>query len=220
MPIGGATPRIAVSDVLELGSTGDALGPSAAFVPGQGWVIAHVAEDGRIELHRVGVVADLAAAAAISISTIAATLAAEVSVSVGAGSTVAVAYTEGACGAPNQVLLRTADVGAGSVVFGDAIPVTADAAAARRAPVAAYHAGRAGEWAVLYRERDDERAVRLDPAGVTIGAPIALGVGTVAGRPYFEALRPAAPATPSWGFVAVTTAGEVRSGALACVEPS
>jgi len=217
--VGGASPRIAASDVLELGATGDALGPSATFVQGEGWVIAHVAEDARIEVHRIGVVADLVTASASPMSTIATTAAAEVSVSVGAGTTVAVAYTEGGCGAPNQVLLRTADVSAGSVVFGDAIPVTADAAAARRAPVAAYHAGRAGEWAVLYRERDDERAVRLDPAGEPIGMPTALGLGTVSGRPHVEALNPTAPAAPSWGFVAVTTAGEVRSGALSCVEP-
>jgi hypothetical protein len=217
--IGGATPRIDVSDVLDLGSTGDALGPSATFVRGQGWVVAHVTEDASIEVHRIGVVTDLATASATAISSIASTAAAEVSVSVGAGTTVGVVYTEGGCGAPNRVLLRTADVGAASVTFGDAIEVTADAAAGRRAPVAAYHGGRAGEWAVFYRERDDERAVRLDPMGEPIGMPVALGLGTVAGRPYVEALSPGAPATPSWGFVAVTTGGDVRSGALSCVEP-
>ncbi|GAB4201811.1 MAG: hypothetical protein OHK0013_14300 [Sandaracinaceae bacterium] len=217
--IGGAAPRIDASGVLELGSTGDALGPSAAFVRGQGWIVAHVAEDGRIEVHRVGVVTNLMTASAVAISTIASTTAAEVSVSVGAGTTVGVTYTEGGCGAPNRVLLRTADINAASVVFGDAIAVTGETAGNRRAPVASYHADRAGEWAAFYRESGDERAVRLDPSGAPIGMPIALGIGTVAGRPYVEALSPAAPATPSWGFVAITTAGEVRSGTLSCVEP-
>lgn len=219
--IGGATPRIDASPALDLGTTGDALGPSVAFVPGQGWVVAHVTASNDIEVHRVPVVvgADLTGATATSISTIDVTMAAEVSISVGAGTNVAVAYTDGGCMSPNRVVLRTADVSAGSVAFGPELPVTADASAGRRAPVAVYHAERAGEWAVFFRERDDEEAVRLDVGGRPIGTPIALGIGTVAGRPYVEALDPAAPATPSWGFLAVTTSGDVRSGTLACMEP-
>jgi hypothetical protein len=217
--IGGATPRIDASPALDLGTTGDALGPSVAFVPGQGWVVAHVTAGNDVEVHRVPVVTDLASASATSISTIDATMAAEASISVGAGTTIAVVYTDGGCMSPNRVVLRTADVSAGSVAFGPELPVTSDTSAGRRAPVAAYHAERAGEWAVFFRERDDEEAVRLDVGGRPIGMPIALGIGTVSGRPYVEALDPAAPATPSWGFLAVTTAGDVRSGTLACMEP-
>jgi len=212
--IGGATPRIDVSPAIALGSTGDALGPSAVFVTGQGWIVAHVSETSDVVVHRIAVTATLASAAATVISTIDATMPAEVSIAASAGATVAVAYTEGGCAATNRVVLRTADIAAGSVAFGAELAVTADAAAGRRAPVASYHPSRAGEWAVFYRERDDERAIRLDAMGAPIGEPLSLGLGTVSGRPYVE------PSGASWGFVAVTTTGDVKSGSLACIDPT
>ena len=96
--------------------------------------------------------------------------------------------------------------------------MTAEANRNRRAPVATYHPVR-DEWVVFYREVDDEQALRLTGTGTVVGAPVALGIGTVAGRPYVEAISPSG-GTPSWGFVVVTTGGEVRSGALACVSPT
>lgn len=219
--IGGATPRIDASPAIDLGTTADALGPSVAFVAGQGWVIAHVGSAGQIVVSRLGVTANIAdydQDAVSMISSIATTAAAEVTVSTGEGATIAVAYTEGGCAATNRVVVRTTEVSGGSVTFGGEIPVTADMSRNRRAPIATFHPDR-DEWVVLYREVDDEDAVRLDSMGRAIGEPVSLGLGTVAGRPYVEALSPAGRA-PSWGFVVVTTGGDVRSGALACIEPS
>jgi len=215
--IGGAMPRIDTSPVLALGTTTDALGPSATFVPGQGWVVAHVSAAGAVVVSRIAVTATLASASASMISTIATTTAAEVSISTGAGTTVGVAYTDGGCAATNRVVVRTADISAGSVAFGGELVASPEMPRSRRIPVASYHSTR-DEWAVFYRELDDESAVRLDAMGEVVGAPIELGIGTIAGRPHVEALNTAGR-PPSWGFVAITTAGDVRSGALACLEP-
>ncbi|MBN8614113.1 MAG: hypothetical protein J0L92_26175 [Deltaproteobacteria bacterium] len=219
--IGGATPRVDSGPVVELGSTTDALGPSVTFVEGQGWVIAHVGSAGQIVVNRLAVtaaIADYDQDAVAMISSIATTSAAEVTVSVGDAGSVAVAYTTGGCAATNAVEVRTAEISGSSVTFGAAIAVTEEANRNRRAPVATYHPVR-DEWVVFYREVDDEQALRLTATGTAVGAPVALGIGTVAGRPYVEAISPSG-GTPSWGFVAVTTGGEVRSGTLACVSPT
>jgi hypothetical protein len=217
-PIGGATPRIDSSPVLDLGSTADALGPSVAFVAGHGWVVAHVDNDGSIVVSQIAVTTALASVTSTMVSSIDTTTAAEVSISAGEGATIAVAYTDGGCAATNRVIVRTAELSATSATFSAELVASPTMARNRRAPVAAYHADR-DEWAVFYREVDDESAVRLDAMGRTIRDPITLGIGTVAGRPYIEALSPAS-GTPSWGFVAVTTSGDVRSGTLACLEPT
>lgn len=217
-PIGGATPRIDTSSVLELGSTADALGPSVAFVPEQGWIVAHVDDGGSIVVHQIAVSTAIAGVTATEISTIAATAAAEVSLSAGRGATIAVAYTEGGCAAANRVVVRTAELAEGSTMFSGELVASPSMARNRRAPVAAYHAAR-DEWAVVYREVEDESAVRLDAMGRAIGAPTRLGVGTIAGRPYLEAL-PATDQRPSWGFVTVSTSGVVRSGTFVCLEPT
>ena len=216
-PIGGATPRIDSSPVLDLGSTADALGPSVAFVPGQGWVIAHVDNDGSIVVSQIAVTTALASVTSTMVSSIDTATAAEVSISVGEGASIAVAYTDGGCAATNRVIVRTATLASSSATFSAELVASPTMARNRRAPVAVYHPDR-DEWAVFYREVDDESAVRLDAMGRTIRDPITLGVGTVAGRPYVEALSPAS-GTPSWGFVAITTSGDVRSGTLACLDP-
>ncbi len=216
--IGGGTPRIDASPAFDLGTSTDALGPSVTFVRGQGWVVAHVGAAGQIVVNRIAVSTTLTSVSAAMISTIATTAAAEVTVTTGEGAAIAVAYTEGGCAATNRVVVRTTEVSGASVTFSAEIAVTADMSRNRRAPVATFHADR-GEWAVLYREVDDESAVRLDSMGRPIGDPVALGIGTVAGRPYVEALSPSGR-TPSWGFVVVTTGGDVRSGALACIDAS
>jgi hypothetical protein len=216
-----STPPIAASEVLELGTTADALGPSVAFVPGQGWVVAHV-EGADVIVTRIEVSNDITAYEATRISTLAAAGASQVTVTPGPGSSIALAYLDGPCDSrTNRVVVRIGDVGAGSVVFGEAWVANDEAVTAQRgAPVASYGAGR-GEWAVLYREGSRVVAARLDRRGTLVGTRVPLLMNSVAARPLVIELPgdPTRMLQPRWAFAAVTEDGDIASGVLACLDP-
>lgn len=219
-PIGGPMPRIETSEAISIGRTVDALGPSVVFVRDRGWLVAHVTPSGAVEIHRIPVVVSLATLEASVISTLETTSASEVSLAAGSDAEVSVTYTEGGCNEPNRVVLRTANATGGSVTFGDAIVVSSSMSRNRRNPVAAYDPVRR-EWAVLYRELAEELAARIDRDGMRIGEAVPLGVGTVVGRPYVEAVAPpGSMMAPFWSFLVVTATGEVRSGRFTCQESS
>lgn len=217
-PISATPARIDVSEAFELGTTADALGPSASYVDGHGWVIAHASAAGDVVVHRIATQTSFSsyvASAVTMISSIDAGAARDVTIAAGAEGAIAVAYADGDC-AVGRVVLRLASLSEGSVTFGDELRVSEERDRVRRAPVPAFHAGR-GEWVVVYRDGADEQAARFSQAGAAIASPVPLGLGTVTGRPYVEA-QSTSGRPPSWGILAVTNDGNLRSATLACVE--
>jgi len=217
------------SNIMDLGTTADWLGPSAVFVEGVGFIVAHTTQTGDIELHRIPVpdTAGFNALAATSIGLSGATGAAEVSLANAGGTDLAVSFVQGACTA-SRVVFQRASVTAATATWQAAINLQAAADVERHAPVASRNgtvgsmdANRRGEWAVFYRQGDDAFAQRLsaDTTAPT-GNPVQImGAGRSEGRPYVEAKG------ASWGYLTTTrsaapSTADIVSGSLACVDPS
>ncbi len=224
------TTRLEGSNIMDLGTTADWLGPSAVFVEGVGFIVAHTTASGDIELHRIAVpdAAGFNTLAATSIGLSGATGAAEVSLALAGGTEIAVSYVEGAC-ASNRVVFQRASVTATAATWQSAVGLQAAADAGRHAPVASRNgtvgsteADRRGEWAVFYRQGDEAFAQRLRADGAaTSGNTIrVMAADRSEGRAYVE------PTGASWGYlttisnVASPSVGDIVSGSLACVDPS
>lgn len=224
------TTRLDGSNIMELGTTTDWLGPSAVFVEGVGFVVAHTTASGDIELHRIPVpdAAGFSTLTATSIGLSGVTGAGEVSLASAGGAEIAVSYVEGTC-ASNRVVFRRASVTATAATWQPAINLHTATDLGRHAPVAARNGAvgstgmdRRGEWAVFYRQGDEAFAQRLraDAPGTT-GNPIrVMAADRAEGRVYVEATG------VSWGYLTTTSnasmpsMGDIVSGSLACLDPS
>lgn len=223
------TARLEGSNIIDLGTTADWLGPTAIFVAGVGFVVAHTTPSGDIELHLIPVpdMAGFNTLAATSLGTAGTTAAGEVSLASAGGTDVAVSFVQGSCTA-NRVVFQRATITETSATWQTAINVQATADVARHAPVASRNglatsteADRRGEWAVFYRQDDVQFAQRLS---ADTNAPIAnpiriMGAERSAERPYVE------PTGVSWGYLTkinspTPSVANVVSGSLACIDPS
>ena len=217
------------SNIMDLGTTADWLGPSAVFVEGVGFIVAHTTASGDIELHRIPVpdAAGFNTLAATSIGMSGTTGAGEVSLASAGGTDIAVSFVQGACNT-NRVVFQRASVTATSATWQAAINLHATADMARHAPVASRNglatsteADRRGEWAVFYRQGDDQFAQRLsaDTNAPTANPVRIMGAERAEGRPHVEATG------VSWGYLTTTndvtpSVANVVSGSLACIDPS
>lgn len=225
-----ATGDLESSNIMDLGTTTDWLGPSVVFVEGVGFIVAHTTASGDIELHRIPVpdMAGFNTLAATSIGLSGATGAGEVSLALAGGTEIAVSYVEGAC-TSNRVVFRRANVTATAATWQSAVNLQAAADAGRHGPVASRNgtigsteADRHGEWVVFYRQRDEAFAQRLRAdAAATTGNPIrVMPADRSEGRAYVE------PTGASWGYLTTTSnatspsVNSIVSGSLACIDPS
>ena len=221
----GLSTSVLLSPRMNLGTTTDELGPSATFVDGVGFVVAHITELGAVELHQIPVDAPtmpvdpprvlLAELTATSLGTNTATTASQVSLATGDAGMVAVTFTDGSCAGSNRVMIQPASVTASAATWGTALAIHPTATETHLAPVASRNgAGRRGEWVVFYRQATrDEYAVRILPdLSRTVGDPIAIRGLPVEGRPMLN------PDGTSWGFVTSTSTPSVVSGRLSCVD--
>ena len=217
------------SNIIDLGTTADWLGPSAVFVAGVGFVVAHITPSGDIELHRIPVpdTAGFDTLAATSLGTAGTTAAGEVSLASAGGTDVAVSFVQGSC-TSNRVVFQRATVTETSATWQTAINVQATADVARHAPVASRNGSvtstevdRLGEWAVFYRQDDVQFAQRLsaDTNAPTANPVQIMGAQRAVERPYVE------PTGVSWGYLTMINSttpsvANVVSGSLACTDPS
>lgn len=225
--MGGAR-EIVSSGRINLGTTRDWLGASTLFVEGIGFVVAHVNDAGAVELDRIEVLSELDSVAATPLGVNDATAASEVSLATAGERTIVVAFTDGACDAPNRIALQSVVLSPTSATWTSPFTLQAAAGIVHRFPVVSRSGAvgttlRRGEFAVFYGAgplpeppglpRAELHAVRVAPdLSAIVGTPITINNVIADDRPFVS------PVNVSWGFVTSTTAETVVSGTLSCIE--